>query len=97
MNKSANAETGNTEYPENMEDGHIEMLESIQEFVTDLTTFDQLMNMIDDGNFDSEEQHRDFAKVIGDYLGVEYEPTEEEAKEEYELHQWECDREDGFC
>ena len=80
-----------------MTDTHNEVLEEITEFLTDETTFNQLLNMTDDGNWDSEEQHRDFTKVISDYLGIEYQPTYEEAKEEYELHQWESDREAGYC
>ena len=85
------------EYPEDMWDGHIEELERIQEFVTDETTFNQLLSMTDDGNFDSEESHRDFTKVISDYLGIEYEPTEEEAKWDHDTAQWESDREAGYC
>ena len=53
--------------------------------------------MTDDGNFDSEESHRDFTKVISDYLGIEYEPTEEEAKWDHDTAQWESDREAGYC
>ena len=82
---------------DNMTEGHKEVLAEINEFLTDDTTYDQLLDLVDDGNFDSEEQHRDFARILGNSLGIEYEPTHEEAKWDHDTHQWESDREEGYC
>ena len=64
-----------------MTDTHNEVLEGITEFLDADTSYGELEGLVDDGNFDSEESLRDFARVIADHLGIEVPMTDEEAKD----------------
>ena len=64
-----------------MEDTHNEVLEEITQFLDADTSYGELEGLVDDGNFDSEEDLRDFVRVIADHLGIEVPMTREEAKD----------------
>ena len=64
-----------------MTDTHNEVLEEITQFLDADTSYGELEGLVDDGNFDSEESLRDFARVIADHLGIEVPMTDEEAKD----------------
>ena len=74
-------------WKENLSEAHNLALEEIEEFLTDDTNYNQLERLVDDGKFDSEEHLRDFVRELADHLGIEWEMTEEEAKEDYLLMQ----------
>lgn len=79
-----------------MEDTHNEVLEGITQFLDADTSYGELEGLVDDGNFESDEELRDFVRVLATHLGIEYPLTREEAKEEYELMQLDCDRDEGI-
>ena len=79
-----------------MTDTHNEVLEEITQFLDADTSYGELEGLVDDGNFDSEEELRDFVRVLADHLGIECPMTREEAKEEYELMQSDGDRDMGI-